>query len=763
VEWIPEPDWQRWFPEDLGQQAAVQIVRTPQGAHVAATRGNLYRLDSGTARWTPLAGESRRYAALLALPDGDFLASIRKLGLVRLSPAGRIVDKPPNPLPSVDEYREIVRDGIGRLWVGNKLALLRIEGYPGKLHLVREPLPRITDEAGFTDQAVELELDSAGRLWAGYDEGIAWLDPENRWHRLLIEPHLTAIRSLALHDPLAGEDIWVAYRRGGEFSRLRRNADRWIASSFSAGAGYSPMDTHFLKRDSRGWIWRGSPEGVHVCDGRHTAPEDWIHIQIHSGLGTDATDQYGFFEDSDGSIWISGEEGVSHIRPNSTWFDAPRNVPPPRISRIVADDRVYLTAMPDVIPAKTDRLRIEVGSLDTPKFRDFPFRYRLEPLFHDWRPSRDGTIEFSRLPQNSYRLEVVYNGNGPSPVLSFPFHVGLAGRSLSWLWLIGFPLAGCAAILIVRRSAWFPGTSYWVRKSVFLLRRRRSYREAAPPASGGRESEILAGRYRLVRPISRGGFSVVYEAVDLRDANIRVAVKILDVSLKNETWVRDRFAYEVASLRSVDHPGVSPIVDSWVSPGGEPCLVMPYLAGPTLRQEMAAGPLPPERAARIVRKLGSALAEVHKRGIVHRDLKPENVILLQPASKTESPVLIDFGMASLRGGAKSLWNTTLLGGSLNYMPPERLTGHYSQASDIYSFGVIILEMLCGKRLGDLGAMVSQDSFPQALEQALDQCVAREKLPVLVQYLHQCYAAEPQRRPSDAGEFAASVAALLATR
>ena len=107
-----------------------------------------------------------------------------------------------------------------------------------------------------------------------------------------------------------------------------------------------------------------------------------------------------------------------------------------------------------------------------------------------------------------------------------------------------------------------------------------------------------------------------------------------------------------------------------------------------------------------------------------------------------------------------MWNTTLLGGSLHYMAPERLTGHYSQASDIYSFGVMILEMLSSKRLADLGVMVSDSAFPDALAQALCQIVVPETLPPLVENLRRCYSAEPQRRPSDVGPWAETVASLL---
>ena len=154
-----------------------------------------------------------------------------------------------------------------------------------------------------------------------------------------IDPPVDAVRSLALRNPLAGEDIWVAYRRSGRFSRLLAAADRWRVQEFPATAGYNPVDTHFLKRDSRGWIWRGSPEGVHISDGRSVAPEDWIHIHPQNGLATGATDQYGFFEDADASVWIAGEEGVSHLQPDKSWFDAPHHAPAPRITRLEADGR----------------------------------------------------------------------------------------------------------------------------------------------------------------------------------------------------------------------------------------------------------------------------------------------------------------------------------------------------------------------------------------------------------------------------------------
>jgi ligand-binding sensor domain-containing protein len=755
IEWIPDDGWQRWFPQNFGGEAAVQVVRTHQNTLVAATRSNLFRLDERSGRWLPVAKGAHHYSYVLPREDGGFLASIRRLGLVRLSSTFEVVERPLSPPRAADEFREVIRDSRGRLWAGNKIALFRIEGAPGAYRLRAEELPDVARRAIPYSHAVDLEIDAEGRLWVGYSDGIAWLDDQDRWRKLATDLPVTEVRSFAL----AGDDIWVAYRRQGAFSRLTRNGDLWKVTAFADTSGYGPPDTHFLKRDRRGWIWRGSPEGVHVSDGRHVAPNDWIHIGMKNGLATDSTGQYGFFEDSDGSVWIAGEEGIAHIQPDPSWFDAPHGAPGPQVSLIEADGRVLPLAAP--IP-QGKLLRIEVGSLHAPAFRDYPFRYRLQPLFSDWRLSRDGTLEFANLGTGDYLLEAGYTGNGPAAMLSYPFRVGSIGSPISWSWWIGLPLGAAVTMLFARQSPWYERLSYRAAKALFVLRRRFSHHSSTgSPASLSlpREysGETLRGRFHLERALSRGGFSVVYEGQDLAADGARVAVKIMGAGLSEQRWLRNRFAHEVASLRSVQHPGVIRILDSWISESGEPCLAMPFLEGPTLRTALNRGPFASPRAARVVRQLGEALAEVHGHGIVHRDLKPENVILLSPG---EQPVLIDFGMAGFRGAESGMAGTTLLAGSFHYMAPERLTGHYSQASDIYSLGVIILEMLTGKRLADLRSMILDPAFAEELTQALRHVVGPAVLGDLVERLAQGYDPEPKRRPGDVRMWTEAIAAKL---
>lgn len=763
-EWIPDPSWHRWFSEDLAGEPTVLVRRDRRGALVLATQKNLYRLNATEEKWTPLMSEQRRYDGLLPLEDGGFFASIRNFGVARLSPDGHVLEHLKALAPR-DQYREILRDAKGRIWVSTKRVLMRVEGKAGSMHLREEHLPGI--KPGDDENPVDLELDPSGRLWVGYMEGIAWLDEEDHWHKLDTDQPVTMVRSFTL----AGDDIWVAYRRSGAFSRLQRKGDRWIVSAFSASAGYSPGNTDFIKKDSRGWIWRGASGGIYISDGRHFAPADWIHLNTGNGLATDDNNQYGFFEDSDGSVWIAGEQGVSHIRPDPSWFSAPRGAPAPQITRIEADGQEYLLPLQPLgpLPSDTKILRIEAGSLHSAPFRDYRLRYRLLPVSKEWQLSGDGTFEFRNLRRNAYTLEVEYTGDGSSPTGKYSFRIGasrgwLGGLGNSWLWVIGAMLATVALVPFLRYAPLFDGPRFRIEKAIFVMRRRYGRRKFSSPSSAALpedySGEILAGRYRLVRLLSQGGFSAVYEARDLHEDNSRVAVKILNKKTGEDRWVRDRFVHEVAALRSIQHPCVVSILDSWISSTGEPCLVMPFLEGRTLRAALEEGPLAPARVAHIVRQLGGALSEVHARGIVHRDLKPENLILLHAETEREQPVIIDFGTAGLRGAENELASTTLMAGSFHYMAPERLTGHYSPASDVFSLGVIILEMLTGKRLADLKSMFSDSSFLSELAKAFQTTLGERTAWILAEQLLPAYDSDPRSRPHSIKTWAEDVAATL---
>jgi eukaryotic-like serine/threonine-protein kinase len=169
-------------------------------------------------------------------------------------------------------------------------------------------------------------------------------------------------------------------------------------------------------------------------------------------------------------------------------------------------------------------------------------------------------------------------------------------------------------------------------------------------------------------------------------------------------------------------------------------------------------PFPARRVSVLVRQIAAALAEVHSRGVIHRDLKPENIMLV--AGEPEQAVLLDFGTAGLRGSPDETSTTTLLAGSFHYMAPERLMGQYSAASDIYSLGVIVLEMLTGRRLSAVGNLPGNAEFSQSLVKLLGEYLDESMSSEVGAQLEAVYAAHPQDRPKDPVSWGRTVAAAL---
>jgi len=186
---------------------------------------------------------------------------------------------------------------------------------------------------------------------------------------------------------------------------------------------------------------------------------------------------------------------------------------------------------------------------------------------------------------------------------------------------------------------------------------------------------------------------------------------------------------------------------------------MPFLEGRTLREALRQSRFSPDRAAVLVRQLGSAIAANHETGMVHRDLKPENLMLTRDSQPIQV-VIIDFGTAGLRGAESQLAATTLLAGSFHYMAPERLTGHYAPASDTFAFAVIILEMATGKRLSDLHAYYSDGAFRRELEDALRQSAGSAVAGGLADSLLPAFHPDPRLRPQDILAWTEQIAALL---
>ena len=214
---------------------------------------------------------------------------------------------------------------------------------------------------------------------------------------------------------------------------------------------------------------------------------------------------------------------------------------------------------------------------------------------------------------------------------------------------------------------------------------------------------VLGGRYRLVELLGQGGMATIYRA---RDAQLErdVAVKILRPEYGADPDFNERFRHEAQAAASLNHPNVVAVYDYGSDPVG-PFIVMELVEGEDLATIIhRSGALPPRAAARLVAQAARAVAAAHARGVVHRDIKPGNILVTH-----EGRVKVaDFGIArALSESALTLPGTTL--GSVHYFSPEQARGELATpASDIYSLGIVLYELLTGRRpwTGDTAAAIA---------------------------------------------------------
>lgn len=198
--------------------------------------------------------------------------------------------------------------------------------------------------------------------------------------------------------------------------------------------------------------------------------------------------------------------------------------------------------------------------------------------------------------------------------------------------------------------------------------------------------------YKILEQIGRGGMGLVYKAEDLTLGRT-VAVKFFPPDAIPDTPSRERFIREAQAASSLDHANVCTIHEIGETPDGDVFIVMGYYEGETLRQKIEHGPLPLAEALQIGIQVCAGLAKVHEKGIIHRDIKPANVIVTHDGDAR----ILDFGVASLSGGAQ-LTRTGHSVGTVLYMAPEQAQGAPVDArSDLFSLGAILYEMTTGNR------------------------------------------------------------------
>ena len=215
----------------------------------------------------------------------------------------------------------------------------------------------------------------------------------------------------------------------------------------------------------------------------------------------------------------------------------------------------------------------------------------------------------------------------------------------------------------------------------------------------------LAGRYRIIRFIARGGMGEVYEAED-EMLGTHIAVKTVAAPISDNPLAARRLKQEVNLARRITHPNVCRIFDLGVHSGsaerpgpGVLFITMELIAGISLAQRLRdQGPFSPLAAVPIARAMAAAIGAAHRAGVIHRDFKCENVMLAPDGADGVRVVVMDFGLA--RGTSLSTHDSLEgrgLAGTLAYMAPEQLDGQkVGHAADIYALGIVMYEMLAGQ-------------------------------------------------------------------
>jgi tRNA A-37 threonylcarbamoyl transferase component Bud32 len=715
------------------------------GRILAGTGSGVARLDEN-GEWTLMQG-SREFGSVSSLvsePDGSIYAAVSRQAVIQLLPRGTLAAR--TPPGQGGQAEALARASDGSIWLAGA-GFYRVLKNGPNLSLVPE-----NPHEGAPDSSY-LASDPAGVIWGCFAGSLIRREGE-KW-RTVVDNRLPQLpcRALAL---LANGDVWIGYdggrADGGQVDGGQ--ADFVFAQVHPGTPGTGAVVHQFHARDAtfsfgsdtRGWLWRGSTDGMYVADTFQASAGVWLHLDGSDGLTGLDVNHDSFFSDPDGSVWWAADASIIHFSP-------PPDLVHPGYSPPIFLSAFSLNGGPPKL-AETfrevphgQRVTAHIGSLQFQGRNALGIRYRLLPESKNWRETTSSDVDLGAPRWGTHTLEIQSRFSmGPwSTIRSWPLVV-LRPWWFSWPAILGFAGIGAGGTA---------GAIRWRRK--LRLRARTTlpdlaqWRLAALVPESKLIGTTLDGRFEVLSLVAQGGFATIFKGADRHHSGRWCAIKVFRQGVVDEQWLTHRFQQEVSALEQIRHPSVVSIYGHGISPAGSPYLVMEFIEGDTLRDLLTGGALPCGRTASLMRQAASALEQIHARGIYHRDLKPENLMLRAGAIPGRELVLIDFSIAIVKEPDQTIHGLSRAAGTIYYMAPEQAVGFATPASDIYGLTKVVLEMMTGQRLSALLPDASMD-LPERAREFLRRLPIRLSAES-VEMLGSALEFDPARRPQAALPFA----------
>jgi len=424
----------------------------------------------------------------------------------------------------------IRQDRDGCLWLGTEgFGLGRLNSHGGHIEWFKN------SHGLSAESPVALALDSSQRLWAGTEAGLFVTQLPNAQFRRVEEVgkarcwtvaagpdgqilaggeaglfrlaegrwrHLTKADGLIDNTILSviatrADEFWVGYWYSGQLSRVSVKGDRLVATHYGREQNVRGEMTYFLGLDASGRLWSGTNEGVRVWDGAM-----WTHYDQNDGLIWNDCDLGAFAAQPDGSVWIGTSGGLAHYRPRRTGYG--RQPTTPIFTRLMLGNRVVDAGRHVAVNYRANSLTAQYSALAFAHEDSILFRYRLIPLFSDWRETALHEMQFPGLPANDYRLELEsrdWAGQWSEQPAVFAFKIEPAWW-FSW-WACG--LAGVAAMATAR--------AIWRWRNLQLLNRHRELEQAVAERTlelQRDKQELMAAREALEEQAVKDGLTGLF-------------------------------------------------------------------------------------------------------------------------------------------------------------------------------------------------------------------------------------------------------------